>query len=66
MVIMRTERGNRGGRYEIEYDNCFFFFFRVSHFSCKKMLILACKYVTRPNYIINSETKQNPETHDAR
>ena len=64
MVIMKTERGNRGGRYEIEYDNCFFFF------GCRifpvKMLILACKYVTRPNYIVNSETKQKPETHDAR
>lgn len=29
---MRIERGNRGGCYEIEYDNCFFFFLGVVFF----------------------------------
>ena len=39
---------------------------KVKVFSLKKILFVACKYVTRPNYIVNSETKQKPETHDAR
>lgn len=54
---MRIKRGNRGGCYEIEYDNCFFFFFWVLYFFCKKMFILVCKYVIWLNYIINLEIK---------